>query len=269
MIQVFFMIASIFFIGDAQVDSYNSYPDSIATIVAESIGVGTHIYDVGDLSEHGYTEEYVVYDTIFPNTTPVPGNHDWYTQLQWWPYGIPPVDVIDNGVHIVGWDTNTLGNLEYLTQILDDDMPTILYMHHPVYSDNIRNGRTSTRIEAIYRPIIEATEVDLVICGHGHAYERHGKNKITYLVIGGAGAPLDSVGTSDTQIVSNSIHHFVEIQVVDDWMNVFVRDLNGFVFDTFEIYVGDNPLGLPGVVGSNIVPTEYKTWIDVKTKYLD
>lgn len=106
-----------------------------------------------------------------------------------------------------------------------------------MYSDNLRNGELAEFIRGIYLPIIEETNVDLVICGHGHAYERHLVNNRTYLVIGGAGAPLDEVGTSETQIFSVSEHHWLEVNFSAGYVSCYVHGLSGNLIDSFSIAV--------------------------------
>lgn len=235
------MLAALIFIGDVQVNSFSTYSDSVSSVVSSQIGNQT-VYDVGDVVEHGIMfeeQEYLRYKQLFPLSIPVPGNHDWYDGLDGWTWGTS-VSVYDEGVHVVGfdtqeyWNTIALGNLR---QALNDGKnPTILFMHHQMYSDNLRNGAISKTIRQYMLPIIEDTKPSLVICGHGHAYERHVSNGITYLVIGGAGAPLDLVGDSATQVVSSSEHHWVEVLTTATGIRVIVHGLApGRIIDTFEV----------------------------------
>jgi len=251
------ILATLVFISDVQINSFSSYPDSIATVISNEIGSGI-VYDAGDLVENGlYIEEqeYERYKQLFPYSIPVPGNHDSYDGLNYWVW-TNVVDVYDSGIHIVGFDTGEMNNpmsLDWLRTVLDDGQGqfTILFMHHQVFSDNVRNGAISTRIREVFLPIIEDTDVDLVICGHGHAYERHSYNYRTYLVIGGGGAPLDAVGSSYTQIMSSSEHHWVKIDATPDGVDVQAIGFNG-VIDSFSIA---NPI---------ILEPEKTSWGNVK-----
>jgi hypothetical protein len=156
-----------------------------------------------------------------------------------WPWSTS-VSVYDEGIHVVGFDTQDYWNytaLGNLRQLLNDGKTlTILFMHHQVYSDNLRNGAIAKTIRPFLLPIIEDTQTSLVISGHGHAYERHYSNGITYLVIGGAGAPLDLVGESATQVIASSEHHWVEIIKTTTGMTVTVHGLQeGRIIDSFTI----------------------------------
>ncbi|MBU8870560.1 MAG: metallophosphoesterase [Gemmatimonadales bacterium] len=98
---------ALLFISDVQIDARSSYPDSIAEIISEQIGKN-HIYDCGDIVENGLffeQAEYSRYKELFPNTTPVPGNHDYYDNLLYWSWATL-IDTHDEGIHIiVGFDT--------------------------------------------------------------------------------------------------------------------------------------------------------------------
>lgn len=252
------IVTTIFFIGDVQINALSSYPDSIATLISNQIG-SERIYDCGDLVEHGsmFEEgEYARYRELFPNAIPVPGNHDYYDGLNCWSWG-SSVDTHDSGIHIVGFDTRGWNDpiaLALLRNNLDDDGFTILYMHHQVYSDNLRNGEIAETIRPRLLPIIQDTEVDLVICSHGHAYERHFDGEITCLVIGGGGAPLDEVGTSSTQVMSSSEHHWLEIEILDNGADCTVHGLNGIIDEFF-------------VAGSVSVPVKETSWGNLKALF--
>lgn len=228
------------FISDVQINVLKPEPEQIATIISNHIGNET-VYDCGDLVENGmYLEqaEYDKYKQLFPFSVPVPGNHDYYDNLNGWVWDTM-VDRQIGGVHIVGFDTGAASpeNLQWLENKLNEESTyTILYMHHPLFSDNLRNGAMSSYIRSIYLPIIQNSKVDLVIAGHGHAYERHIFEEVTYLVIGGGGAPLDQVGISDTQIFSASEHHWLEILPSKLALGCSVKGLDDRDIDTFNVY---------------------------------
>lgn len=242
-----------------QIDFSSSYVDSIASLVSSNIGHEI-VYDCGDLVEHGgfFEElEYARYKELFPNSIPVPGNHDNYDGLNFYTWA-NNVDTYRDGVHIVGFDSSLRQDqiqINWLTNTIDDgnDVLTILYIHHPLYSDNERNGGTSTAIKEAFEPMLIQANVNLVVAGHGHAYERHEANGIIYLVIGGAGAPLDNVGTSETQITSSSEHHWLEIENIGAVLHCTVFGTNGNVVDSFSIHP--------------TVANEYLSWSDVKKLY--
>jgi len=256
----FLFFAALLFISDVQIDALSAYPDSIASIISGQIG-NKVIYDCGDLVEHGCPleeQEYQRYKVLFPNTIPVPGNHDWYTDLNYWVWS-DGVDTYDSGIHIVGFDSEYYRNEDALNNLslqLDDGAQlTILYLHHQIYSDNERNGALAVTMREYLLPIIEETNVDLVISGHGHAYERHYDGKRTYLVIGGGGAHLDNVGISETQVISASVHHWLEIIPNLDGFDCIVHGIDNTTIDSFSI------------VSQIQNPIEVKSFSDIKALF--
>jgi len=248
---------AVIFIGDAQIDVLSAYPDSIASMIADRIG-SERVLDCGDLVEHGLMleeVEYQRYGQIFPNSVPVPGNHDHYDGLNYWTWDTT-VDLYVDGLHIVGFDSNEWADPTARTRLgrsLQDETFTILYLHHQIYSDNLRNGAIADLIRPALLPVIEAANVDLVISSHGHAYERHDDGKRTFLVIGGAGAPLDAVGSSPTQVVAVSAHHWLEVQPAGDGVTCLVHGLNGLL-DSFTV---EGPT----------VKSETRVWGSIKAMY--
>ena len=236
----------IFFVADVQVSAMSAYPDSIATIISGQVGTEA-VYDCGDLVEHGgflEAQEYDRYRELFPRSVPVPGNHDHYNGLLEWTWP-SVVDTFDCGIHIVGFDSGEWNNavaLDSLQAKLDDgDEFTILYLHHQIFSDNLRNGDIADFMRPALLPLIERTEVDLVISGHGHAFEHHLADGTDYLVIGGAGAPLDAIGTSSTNVFSASVHHWLEIYPGENEVRCEVKGLDGLTVYSFEIEKGVTP----------------------------
>ena len=238
------MSTPIYFVSDVQINALSDYPDNIASVISNKIGSNV-VYDAGDLVEHGNyplnleVQEYNRYKELFPHSIPVPGNHDHYDGLSGWTWD-RWVDVYDQGIHIVGFDTDYYRDATQralLESKLTDDpnVMTILFMHHQIYSDNLRNGEVSVMMRKYLLPIIEKTKVDLVICGHGHAYERHYDGSRTYLVVGGGGAPLDEVGTSDTLIKAASEHHWIEVLPKSTGIAVLAKRLDGSILDYFKI----------------------------------
>ncbi len=248
---------SIIMISDVQIDRFDSYPESCATIASSQIGSRT-VYDCGDLSEHGWGMEYDVYQSLFPSSMPVPGNHDWYTSLADWRWS-QTVDVVDQGVHLVGFDAALRTNasaMEWLATTLDDgpDVFTVFFTHYPLYSCNVRNGGVASVMLPYFLPMLNAAEVELVVCGHGHAYERHQADGRTYLVIGGGGAHLDQLGSSPTLVLGVSEHHYLEIFNNGNSVSCIVHGLNGNVLDTFTV--------------TSAVAVEPMTWGRIKTLFL-
>ena len=242
------LLAAIFFISDAQINLYDPYPTEQATAVRQQLGPH-HVYDCGDITENALPAEYDTYRSIFPNSTPVPGNHDWYDGLAAWPWPTDQVDVMDQGIHLVGFDSalwNDAAALADLQARLDDgpDVFTILFLHHPLFSANTRVGGIARVMRQALLPVVEAADVDLVISGHSHAYERHVAGGRTFLVIGGAGAHLDQLGPSSTLVCGESCHHWLELEPGGAGVEITVHRLGGGTVDACRVNaaeVADRP----------------------------
>jgi 3',5'-cyclic AMP phosphodiesterase CpdA len=122
-------------------------------------------------------------------------------------------------VLIVGLDSNEPDNPEqraFLERTLRDTNAKwrIVALHHPPYSAGYQGS--STHMREVFSPIFEKYDVQLVLSGHEHDYQRskpiHG---VTY-VVSGAAAGTRRTGEDDFTAVSFSWHHFVDIAVFGD-----------------------------------------------------
>ncbi|MHA1399086.1 MAG: fibronectin type III domain-containing protein [Candidatus Heimdallarchaeaceae archaeon] len=104
------------------------------------------------------------------------------------------------------------GSFDEQVQWLKNDLSSVpanvwkvIVMHHPPFSSSPRcyQGYYDD-VNKTFVPIFEQYGVDLVLTGHDHFYERLEKNNITYIVTGGAGAPLLSI--IDKYRVSESVY---------------------------------------------------------------
>lgn len=187
--------------------------------------LGDNAYQSGFDSEYQsnfFTEKY---NEIIENTViwPCPGNHDYNNNL---PFSPPPAyfDIFDcptqgeaggvpsgtekyysfnhGNVHFISLDSYGEGRLasEPMAQWLQADLTAntlqwvVVFFHHPPYTkgshdsdnDNFLDGELVEIREEIV-PILESFDVDLVLNGHSHTYER------SYLLSGHTG-DSDSFG---------------------------------------------------------------------------
>jgi len=232
---------------------------------------GDVIYDSGcpgEIDPH-YFEPYSNLVDHIP-FYPALGNHDVLTQR-----GQPLLDALylpandqdgteryysfdHGGVHLVALDSNSsleAGSPQYAW--LEADLTQagatwlFVYFHHPPYSSS-RHG-SSTGIRASLEPLFNALGVDIVFTGHDHDYERtfpmSGGQVVDaasdpdyvdpggtiYIVTGGGGRSLYPSGTRFFTAYSESVHHFVQVDV--DGMQVTLRAIrdDGTVMDTMTI----------------------------------
>jgi predicted MPP superfamily phosphohydrolase len=97
-------------------------------------------------------------------------------------------------------DENYTDQVDWLTADLDahqDYEWTFIMMHRPPFSSFPRYFEVEPNwyqvINDSFRPVFEQYEVDLVLTGHEHSYERLEKNNITYIISGGAGSWLNDL----------------------------------------------------------------------------
>ena len=221
-----------------------------------------HDFDVflhlGDMAygdgTHSQFEERVfgVYRELLQETPTYPaiGNHEYSTND-----GQPYLDVyylwemalrdedqeryysFDYGdVHFVSLDSNNQLLLpayaypeDSMLQWLEDDLDSsaapwkIAFFHHPPYSSSERSPNLVVR-EALL-PILEEGEVDLVLSGHDHHYERteailegnsalHQDGGIYYFVVGSGGAGLRAAMPQWwSEVVDDQNHAFLNLTI--------------------------------------------------------
>ncbi len=112
---------------------------------------------------------------------------------------------------------------EWLRNDLDahSDYPwTIIVQHRPPYSSSARyhTGDTEDLLTTLV-PIYEEYNVDMVIAGHDHWYERLEVNNVSYVVAGSAGAPLYSIIPSyvlNETIYVESVYHAIYLEAYEN-----------------------------------------------------
>ena len=163
---------------------------------------------------------------------PVLGNHDvdsGFGDAQAAALGMPgPWYATDLGdVLIVSLDSNRADDPEQLAW-LQRTLATatqrwkIVTMHHPPYSGGLHGS--DMRVRAAFVPLFEKYDVQLVLTGHDHDYQRSQPiNGVTYVVSGGA-ATLRPAHLADFSAVAWSTYHFVDISVTSDRLVVRAVD---------------------------------------------
>ncbi len=112
---------------------------------------------------------------------------------------------------------------------------TIVITHHPPYSYSSHGD--SYFLKLILVPLFEKHNVDFVISGHDHNYQRIEKGNINYIVTGGGGAHLSSIKADpDEDLVKGyAVHHYVVFNYSPGVIEAEVIDINGDTFDSFSV----------------------------------
>jgi hypothetical protein len=84
-------------------------------------------------------------------------------------------------------------------------------MHHGPYSAGNHGDNFSAKTAIV--PVLKQFSVDMTFAGHDHSYERGEVDGLRYIVSGGGGAPLYSVGKGSGTITSEKTLHYVVFEV--------------------------------------------------------
>jgi len=112
----------------------------------------------------------------------------------------------------------------------------VVMFHHPVWSCS-SHGNTQSVIDS-WLPILTSRNVDLVITGHDHNYQRFQQANTTFVVTGGGGMPTYAItacsGSASLQAWAQR-HHFLGIEATATTMTVTAVARTGETLDSVSI----------------------------------
>lgn len=113
----------------------------------------------------------------------------------------------------------------------------VLFFHTPPWTEGWPDYEGEWLVRMFIVPLMEQYGVDVYFNGHTHDFERGYRNGVTSYIIGGAGGDLDEWARDVEHIVyyNNTVHFYVSVQVTSDTMTINGVDLQGNIFDTWEI----------------------------------
>jgi len=210
--------------------------------------LGDLIYEEGDadLTESRVIRPFAPVLGADGTLLPVLGNHDYESgeqqeildqlgrQRAWYVQQVGPVRVVVLDTQQVDDPDQT----EWLEKVLARPEPpgswTVVGLHHPPYSAGMHGSQPEVR--QTWVPMFSDADVDLVLAGHDHDYQRsEPQDGVTY-VVSGAGAKLDPTGSQDFTAVSDSTLHFLDLLFYDDRIVGRAIDHSGELVDAFEIH---------------------------------
>ena len=194
----------------------------------------------------------------------IPGNHE-YNTANAAPYlagiatpacGVPAADEgryysFDWGcAHFAAVDSNLLATASAGRMLawLDADLSAtrqpwrIVFLHHTPYPTGFHLGDpVCIAVQKLVTPIVERHGVQMVLAGHEHAYERThplaggqpaapGAPSTLYVVSGGGGGALESVGASPLCALALDVFHYLRIDVAET-LTISAVGLDGKTFD--------------------------------------
>jgi acid phosphatase type 7 len=121
---------------------------------------------------------------------------------------------------------------------------TVLATHKPMYSSGTHGGEGITHGKIV--PVLDDREVDLVLCGHDHGYERtlplcneavieNAADGTTHVTAGGGGAYLYTFVGDWFTAHSESVHHMVIVTVSERVLTLTAVRHDGSVMDEFVL----------------------------------
>ena len=178
---------------------------------------------------------------------PVAGNHEYATQRAA-PY-LQAFVLPENGdpdaleryysfdwgnAHFVALDTEQIGERQaswLAADLAKNQLPwKVVFGHRPPFSSG--DHGSSQAFRDWFVPLLEEHHVQLVLNGHDHDYERtHALNGVTYVVTGGGGVGTRPVGHSGFTAFSESVIHFVYVEIFDAELRLHAIDGVGREFD--------------------------------------
>ncbi len=248
-------------VGDSR-GGYDTWGTTLALIDAHEPDL---ILFSGDMVERGVEQEewdawFGAAEEIHARRVVVPthGNHEFLAQAyfanwglpgneQWFHLALGPLDLISLNDTVNDFAYLESEQPDFLREVLGaSDLPWSMVMHHQaMYSTNTRHGSFETLREH-WEPAIDETGVDLVLAGHNHCYERSqpvrggavvgAAEGTTYVVTGGAGAPLYTDFEEDWfGEVAAAVEHYViaDLGPTDGAFTAY--DLSGTVVDSFVV----------------------------------
>ena len=107
----------------------------------------------------------------------------------------------------------------------------IVVVHHGPFSSGHHGGHEGLH-QAGLVALLQRYEVDLVLSGHDHDYERGEAAGIKYIVTGGGGAPLYPENDAlPSQLAFEASHHYVELAISDARADITVTRLDGSLLE--------------------------------------
>lgn len=203
--------------GDSR-DGPAVFGEILRRVEADSLAFLVH---TGDLVGSGTEDQFKAFRAQIGDLGipfyPVPGNHDGegggldaYLQYSGAPAAHYSFDYGQAHLALVDSHTGSLGTEE--TAWLDADLAAtqqplkIVVLHHPPFDPN-GSSHIMARGNEEFMQLMERRGVRYVFAGHIHAYAAGERNGVTYVITGGAGAPLYATPAT------GGYYHYLRVRV--------------------------------------------------------
>ena len=140
-------------------------------------------------------------------------------------------------IHFVAIDTTQRDSkqVEWLAEDLrKNQLPwTIVFGHHPPYTNSLRGPQMWIR--KAFAKVLTDNNVDLVVTGHEHQYERFRIGGVNYVVSGGGGGRLTKFFGKQQSLEQATVHHYLAFEVTATKLTMKVIDINGEQIEKLEL----------------------------------
>lgn len=205
---------------------------------------------MGDMTEKGSQEEFDILATLVEFLRSIiranPGNHEGFNPeglaayrlfVLGTPYGSTYGDAYrfddpEIGMRFIAGSASYVeaGNEGYLAWLEEQlrSAPEGYFVsyqqHHPPFSQAKRGGFQAKALDRLV-PLLNRYRVDLVLCGHSHAFEAYQTGMPAdvnecpplFIVTGGGGMEISPKGPGDVQFMDTQVyeerHHFIKMEV--------------------------------------------------------
>ncbi|MBX2916477.1 MAG: metallophosphoesterase [Cyclobacteriaceae bacterium] len=112
-----------------------------------------------------------------------------------------------------------------------------IVLHQPPYSQGWPGYEGDAIVRNLLEPVMKSAQIDFVIAGHTHDYERltktYGKQQTHFIITGGGGGSLEPDESSAQPLMDTLIktHHYIRFRISNNNLNWFVYDLNNNLLD--------------------------------------
>lgn len=115
-----------------------------------------------------------------------------------------------------------------------------LIVHQPPYAAGSNGYSGNMAMRTLVEELAGPGKIDFVLSGHAHNFGRlsknYGQQETTFLVTGGAGAPLQTPSGNQTQPMDKVLaeHHYLRFFMANGKVRVVTYNLEGDLIDDFE-----------------------------------
>ncbi len=249
------------FIGDSR-GAYETWDDLLLAMEAHSPDFYVFSGDMVELgpSQAEWDAWFDASGDVFANKVLVPahGNHEFLAVHYFAQFSLPNNEewfsIRYGDLHLVSLndtvrdqDDRSVHQVDYMNRVFGehDSSWQVAAHHQAMYSTSTNHG-SDLDLRSHWEPVYDNFGLDLVVAGHNHVYERSVPIRAgaevgpeagtTYIVSGGAGAPLYTGFDPEWfNSVAEAIEHFVIADFSPAGIEVTARDRSDNVVDSFTI----------------------------------